>query len=316
MSFLLWIIVVIAVLYLLICLAVAVLACRRFSGAWDPMRGLTHATDKLLAPYRDMIDAGRQWLETHPARPVEMTSFDGLRLRARLYENPSARAVLVACHGYRSDGARDFASAMRFYHDHGMSILLIDQRAAGQSEGRYITFGVRESADVRDWCALVQDRYPHLPILLAGISMGASAVLMTADDLPENVAALLADCGYDEPWGEFAYVARHFMTPAAQVLLPGVDLFCRALCGFGLRQKAASRALARTKLPVFFVHGQADGLVPYENSVTNRDACAGPAVLFSVPGADHGMSYLLDPEGYHRAVRDFLREYVFAENTP
>ncbi len=311
MAVVLWIVGVLVVLYCILSCVIAVLACRRFSGAWNPMKGLTHATEKLLAPYMDIIGAGRDWLKTHPHTPVEIMSYDGLRLRAALYENPDAKAVLVACHGYRSNGIRDFASAMRFYHDHGMTILLIDQRASGQSEGKYTTFGVRERLDIRDWCAAAADRFPRLPILLAGISMGASSVLMAADDLPENVAAVLADCGYTSPWDEFAFIARRYMTPAGVILLPGVDLFCRLLAGFGLRECSAEDTLRRCRLPVFFVHGEADGLVPYEFSPRNMAACAGPTTLFSVPGADHGMSYLIDPAGYHRAVTEFLHKNVF-----
>ncbi len=306
-----WIVGILAALYLLISLVICILACRRFAGQFDPLSALTHATDKLLAPYHELIDAGQAWLRSQPYESVEMTSFDGLRLRARLFENPQAKGVLVACHGYRSDGVRDFASACRFYNDHGLSILLIDQRAAGESEGKYITFGVRESVDARDWCALMERRFPGQPILLAGISMGAASVLMTADDLPDSVAALLADCGYTSPWDEFAFVARRYMPPGAAALLPGVDLWCRALAGFGLRERSAEHALANTTRPVFFVHGGADGLVPYEDSLENRAACAAPTAMFSVAEADHGISFLLDPEGYARAVSDFLEKNVF-----
>lgn len=306
MSAVWWVLGGLVFFYLLAGLITAELACRRFAGAWNPMKGLTHATDAALAPYHEIVDAGRAWLLSQPHVPVEMTSYDGLRLRARFYEHPQARGILVACHGYRSDGVRDFASAMRFYHEHDLSILLIDERAAGESEGRYITFGVRESRDVRDWCRLMQERYPALPVLLAGISMGASAVLMAADELPPNVRALLADCGYDTPWDELRFVARRHIHPAAQLLVPGVDLFCRLLCGFGLKERSAADSLSRCALPVFFVHGEADGLVAYENSPKNRAACAGPTAFFSVPGADHGLSYLVDREGYCRAVDDFL----------
>ena len=314
MAVILWIVLLLAVLYLLISFILAELACRRFPGAWNPMKGLTHATSRLLAPYADLIDKGRDWLQTHPHTPVEMTSYDGLKLRANFYEHPAPKAILVACHGYRSNGVRDFASAMRYYHEHDMSILLIDQRACGESEGTFITFGVRESRDARDWCRLMQERYPDLPVLLAGISMGAAAVLMTADDLPESVTALLADCGYDSPWDELVSVARR-VSPAATILLPGVDLFCRLVCGFGLRERSAADSLSRCRRPVFFVHGEADNLVPYENSPKNQAACAGPSVLFSVPGADHGISYLVDRTGYCRAVDDFLSTYVFADST-
>ncbi len=301
-----------AVLYLTACLVTTILACRRFPPKHNPMHSLTNATDTLLGPYRDVIDAGRSWLLTRPHVPMEMTSYDGLKLRAQFYENPDGHAILVACHGYRSSGVRDFASAMSFYHDHGLSILLIDERAAGESEGKYITFGVRESRDVRDWCRLMQERFPRQRVLLAGISMGASAVLMAADDLPENVAALLADCGYDSPWEELRDVARMHICPAAVVLLPGIDLFCRLIAGFGLRERSASDALSRCGLPVFFVHGEADGLVPPAHTLQNRAACAGPSYLFTVPGADHGISYLLDPDGYHAAVDEFL-ENIFAD---
>lgn len=311
MSVVLWILAGLAVLYLLACLITTILACRRFPHRRNPMHALTNATDTLLAPYRDVIDAGRDWLLHHPHIPMEMTSYDGLKLRAQFYGNPDARAILVACHGYRSSGVRDFASAMSFYHDHGFSILLIDERATGESEGKYITFGVRESRDIRDWCRLMQERFPDTRVLLAGISMGASAVLMAADDLPENVAAILADCGYDSPWEELRDVARLHVSPAAQLLLPGIDLFCRLLAGFGLRERSASDSLSRCRLPVFFVHGEADGLVPYANSLKNRAACSGPSCLFSVPGADHGISYLIDPDGYHKAVNAFLQN-VFA----
>ncbi len=302
-----------AALYLIVSCVVFHLTCRRFPDSHDPMRPLTHATDELLAPYAEMIQSGRRWIQAHTAVPVEMTSFDGLTLRASLYEHPEAKAVLVACHGYHSDGVRDFAAACEFYYDHGMSLLLIDQRAAGASEGRYITFGVKESADVRGWCALVEKRFPGLPILLSGISMGASAVLMTADDLPEGVKALLADCGYTSPRDELAYVARHYIGRAAVVLLPGVALWCRLLGGFGLRERTTEKALSRCTRPVFFIHGQADELVPHENSVKNRAACSAPTEFLSVPGADHGLSYLVDPDGYHELADKFLKAYVLPQ---
>ena len=302
-----WIILALAVFYLALTFCIFQIASRRFTGSWDPLRPLTHATDAILGPYRDLIESGQAWLKNAPSRNVSLQSYDGLKLAASYYEHPKAKGVLIACHGYRSDGVRDFASACRFYSEHDLSILLIDQRAAGRSEGKYITFGVRESRDVRSWCEYVRDLCPGLPVLLAGISMGASSVLMASDDLPDNVAAVLADCGYDRPLEEILYVARHFVAPPAVILVPGVGLWCRLIGGYGLREKSASDSLSRCRLPVFFVHGEADDFVPFENSPKNRAACAGPTAFFSVPGAGHGLSYLVDTEGYCSAVNDFLK---------
>lgn len=316
MKIFLWIVGAAAVLYLVICLVIFLLACRRFPPNRHPLQSLTHATDSLLEPYQDVLRAGERWLDSHPYESVALTAYDGTALRGRLYETPGARALLIACHGYRSDSRRDFAAACPYYAGQGLSILLIDQRATGQSEGKYITFGVRESRDVRDWCGLMEKRFPGLPIVAAGLSMGAAAVLMAADEMPPAVKALAADCGFVSPWEEFSHVARHYIGRPAVILLPGVGLWCRLLGGFGLRERSAAESLRKCALPVFFIHGEADGFVPHGHSEKNRAACAGPTVFFSVPGAEHGMSYLADPDGYHAAAGDFFRKYVFAESAP
>ena len=57
--------------------------------------------------------------------------------------------------------------------------LHIDQRAAGESEGKYIGFGVLESRDCCLWAQYIAKRFgPDQKIILAGLSMGASTVLM------------------------------------------------------------------------------------------------------------------------------------------
>lgn len=300
------------IVYFALALAVALFACRRFAPAKKRMHVLTHATQDLLAPYAQIIAAGQTWMETTPFSDAELYSRDGLRLHARLYERKNAKGVLVACHGYRSSGLRDFSASCPYYYEHGLSVLLIDQRATGKSDGRYITFGVRESEDVRLWCEKMRSQFPDLPVVLAGISMGASSVLMASDSLPDNVRAILADCGYDSPLDEFIYVARHFMPRPSILLLPGVELLCRLVCGFSLRKNSASAHLKNCSLPVFFVHGMADGLVPYENSPRNQSACAGESELFLVPNADHGMSYLVDMDGYHQRLERFLRTHGIA----
>ena len=173
-----------------------------------------------------------------------------------------------------------------------------------------ITPGIRESRDARAWCEYAASLFPGVPVVLAGISMGAATAMMTADDLPDSVAAILADCGYSSAWDELRYAARHYYTPAAVLFLPGVELFCRLVGGFSLRERDAAKALAGTTRPVFFVHGDADDLVPVDATLKNRAACAGPAELLIVPGAQHGMSFLVDHDGYCRAVDGFLEKYI------
>ncbi len=313
MLIVIWCFIILIVLYLVATCVIFQLVCRRFTSGFDPFKALTHATDEIAAAYPELMEEGRLFFETHGAEPVSITSFDGLTLRASLYEHPDARAVLVACHGYRSDPKRDFGAACGFYYGKGISILLIDERACGQSEGKYITFGIKERLDVQDWCAYALSRFPDKTVYAAGISMGATAVLMAVPELSPDVPAVLADCGFVSPWDELAHIIRHYVHLPAHALLQGVDLWCRLLAGFSLRQFSTVSALEQDDRPILLLHGEADELVPFSCSVEERDACKGPVDLFSVPDAGHGISYLVDTEGYQQALNRFLHQYVFRD---
>lgn len=313
MIVLVWVILAVAALYLLVTWYFFNFACRRSRPGKGVGAQIAAGMDKALVPYQDMIRQGSDWLDSHPFQEVSITAFDGLTLRGRLYEHPQARGVLVAAHGYRSSGRRDFGAVCPFYYDHlGCSILLIDQRACGKSEGTYITFGLRERFDLRDWCRFAADRFPGVPLLAGGLSMGASTVLMASDILPEPVKVLLADCGYVSPWEELAYVAKQMgKHMPATLLLAGVDMWCRLLAGFRLREWSTVEALAENTRPVFFIHGRADELVPYGSTPRNIAACAAPHALFDGENAGHGLSFCVDPDGYYAAVTAFLKEHFF-----
>ena len=52
------------------------------------------------------------------------------------------------------------------------NVLIVDQRAAGKSEGNVITFGVHESRDCVTWLHYLQQRFgPQLKVIITGVSM-------------------------------------------------------------------------------------------------------------------------------------------------
>lgn len=300
-----------AALYLIISYFLFRLACRRFSKKHDPFARFNASMEALISAYPEMGEAGARFEREHEFETVEMKSFDGLTLRARLLENPAARGVMVACHGYRSNSTRDFIAGCPFYYDSGFTLLLIDQRACAGSEGKYVTFGVLEGRDAADWCRWAGARYPGMPILLAGISMGATAVLMAGPDTPPAVKALVADCGFVSPWEVLTSVLRsgHVRLPIG-LTLTGVNIWARLLAGFDLRTSTKD-ALARNVKPVLFAHGQEDDVVPPEDVQENYAACRAPAELLFVPGAGHGLSYCADTPRYQKTLGDFCEKYVF-----
>ena len=67
-------------------------------------------------------------------------------------------------------------------------------------------------------------------------------------------------------------------------------------------------ALRKCKVPVLFIHGEDDRLVPCEMSRRNYEACASEKMIFTVPEAGHTLSYMVDYEGYREAVSAFMKK--------
>ena len=151
---------------------------------------------------------------------------------------------------------------------------------------------------------------PESPkIILTGISMGAATVMLAScEKLPQNVIGVLADCGYTTAEDIIKKVIRDMRLPA-DLLFPLVRLGARLWGGFDISLADATSALKKTSLPVIFYHGDADGFVPCEMSRINYEACASQKKkLVVIPGADHGLCYMVEPEIYERELAEFFSE--------
>ena len=258
-----------------------------------------------------MLSAASHALEEKVSERVEIVSADGIRLVGHWYPCENAQRVIVAMHGWRSCWSRDFGTIADFWHNNGCSILFAEQRGQNNSEGDYMGFGLLERYDCRDWVKWVNQRCESkLPVYLGGISMGATTVLMASGlKLPENVRGIIADCGFTSPHAIWKHVVENnFHVPYGLSARAANDL-CKKKINTGSRDYSAADALRESDIPVLFIHGTDDSFVPVEMTYESYKSCAAPKRLLVVPGANHGMSYHLDREGYEKANLDFWREF-------
>ena len=80
-----------------------------------------------------------------------ITSFDGLKLHATWFPQGDQKKVVICFHGYTSQGMKDYIGLSGYYLNQGYSMLLVDERAHGQSEGTYIGFGCLDRRDALEW---------------------------------------------------------------------------------------------------------------------------------------------------------------------
>lgn len=261
--------------------------------------------------YYENIVIGDQFLKENPSQEVQIESYDGLKLRGVWVPAENPKGTILLAHGYRSSKLVDFSLAFGMYHALGMNILLPDQRSHGKSEGKYITFGVKESRDMQFWIAFHNQTVGKFPLILSGLSMGASTMLYLADvDLPDNVKGIIADCGFTSPREIIKTVFHRVIHLPAAPTLWVADLFTRLFAGFSLTEKDTRNTLQNSKLPVLLVHGVDDGFVPCEMTRQAYAVCKEPKELLLVEGADHGVSFLTDKERYVGTVTAFLQKYV------
>ena len=264
---------------------------------------------EIYEPHREQMVGWMKETRALPHEAVSIRSFDGLTLRGNYYEYAPGAPVELMFHGYRGRAERDLCGGVQRCFALGRSALIVDQRACGHSEGRVITFGVNESRDCRDWVEFMIQKFgPEVKIVLTGISMGAATVTMAAaKPLPPQVIGLLADCGYTSARDIIQKVIADLKLPP-KLAYPFVRLGAWLFGHFNLEATPPVEAMTTCAVPAIFIHGEADDFVPCEMSRENFAACTAEKALFTVPGAGHGLSYLIDREGYLTAVRAFAEK--------
>ncbi len=283
--------------------------------------------DGELAKYNDDFEREANWFLSQSPVKVKILSDDSINLcgdflpagkksyssdSEAFNQAKSAAATVILCHGFMGYGIRDFSIVLRTYHEMNFNVLVINQRAHGESGGTTITFGYKERYDIRNWIYFVNSKIGEkTPIVLDGVSMGCASVLMCLGlPLPQNVKAAIADCGYTTP---YEIMKKVFCTTSHLPEHPFMDianLVVKNHAHFSLKSVSATEAMKNNKVPVFFAHGKADDFVPCQMTLENYDACVAQKHLLLVENAGHCMCVLLAREQYLRELKEFLHQFI------
>ena len=266
---------------------------------------------KVYEPYYDKL---RAWIDASRALPhedVSITSHDGLRLHGAYYECDPDAPCEILIHGYRGSAERDMAAGIERCFEAGHNVLFIDQRAAGKSEGHVISFGANEQYDCLAWINFLNEkRGRDKGVILAGLSMGAATVMLAAGHkLPDNVLYVLADCGYSSSSEIIKKVLRENLHLPLFPFYPMIRLGGMLFGGFDVNAVSPVEAVKKATVPMLFIHGTADGFVPFYMSCDCHDACASPHKrLLLIDGANHALCLIADADAYHAAIVALAKE--------
>ena len=247
-------------------------------------------------------------------RQVSIQSTDGLELAGWWVpgSDPSRAVVLVSgIEGDKSD--RPVLKSASVYAGAGYSVLMIDLRAQGGSEGERVTMGYKEVRDLRGALLWLNERgFAPGEVVLHGFSLGGATVLRAAPK--SGVAAVVEESAYSD----LPLMLRQQLPKVSGLpsfFTPGIFVMGRLFLGidpWAVRPEEDARRLCEKGIALLIIHSTDDETVSFEHARRIKTACP-EATLWRIEGYEHVSAYA-HPE-YRQRILGFLRTEVFAEET-
>jgi fermentation-respiration switch protein FrsA (DUF1100 family) len=239
--------------------------------------------------------------------PARGLTIPGTRIAAWWLDRGAGAPAVLLLHSKGGDRA-SMLSRARLLVRHGFSVALIDLQAHGETPGAAITFGWRESADVRSALAWLRGEASGRRIGVIGCSLGGAAVLLGPQ--PLGVDAVVLEAVYPR----FSRAIENRVRIRLGSLAPLVTPLLLVQLGPRLDVSPAGlepiRSMGRLGAPVLVVAGSRDRHTTAAESEDLFRAAVEPKRLWLVDGARHQDLFAYDPAGYESHVVGFLRKYL------
>ena len=274
--------------------------CREGSPLLSPlMNGKSHGED-----YYRHRDRAAEALRHLPQERFTLRSGRGALLRGfYIPGRGNGKRIAFLVHGYRSEHAETAGMYYEYYRSRGFDLFCCDHEAHGESEGRFIGFAAFEDGDCLRWIDFLRRHFGEdVQIVLHGFSMGAATVLKMASRCPKNVKFIVEDSGFADARGQLLGMLGPFYPP--------LSLLHRLVAGIDLRKGDARPSLSEARIPILFVHGREDPMVPFRNAPALWEAYRGDKDCLFVDGARHVESMHVAPEAYGEKLDAFIGRYL------
>src|ERR1700704_6334438 len=195
----------------------------------------------------------------------------------------------------------------------GYSVVMMDSRAHGASEGSMATYGWLERNDTRFIVdALESSEYPrHLFAL--GESMGAGIALQSAAVEP-RIEAVVAEASFanlrELPY-DYAGLQRYpllgmtLLAPGAWTMVYHGEL----AAGFPAGEVSPEKSVAARPFPVLLICDADDRVLPCRHTKRIYAAARGPKQMWVVPGAFHTAALGYEPVEFRRRGLEFFATF-------
>lgn len=198
----------------------------------------------------------------------------------------NAKSTLLFFHGNAGNISHRLES-IQIFHDLGLSVLIIDYRGYGNSEGRISEAGTYRDARAA-WDYLVSTRgLNERNIILFGRSLGGAIAAQLATKV--KAGALIV---------ESTFSSTEALAKTVYWYLP-VRLLARI-------HYPTDKYISRVSCPVLVIHSTQDEIIPYRQGRQIFDLAPEPKRFLELRGS-HNEGFSLSRRDYIRGLDDFLK---------
>ena len=280
--------------------------------ALDPKMSKRYIQRNIIADInsKQMLES-KGWIKEFGTE-LDIISTDNLRLHGYKVINPIKRTNIwvILVHGYMGC-AYELVEISKRFINMGFNVLLIDLRAHGKSEGKYIGMGWKDKDDLIVWINKLCNENKECKIILYGISMGASTVMMASgEELNNNVKVCIEDCGYTSVEDEFKAILKNTNTIIRKYILFSANIVTRIKSGYFFSEASCVKQIRRSNIPTLFIHGEEDTFVPFSMLETIYNSKKGYKEKFTVKNAGHTKCCKIEPKLYWNKVENFIKDHI------
>lgn len=203
----------------------------------------------------------------------------------------SPKVMLYLCGVGRNMGDYNYLARVSAFRQLGFSVLVFDYRGYGLSQGDFPNEAQVYQDSQAAWQYLRDVRQiPSEQIYIYGESLGGAIALDLAIKHPEAGGLIM-----QSSFTSMAEAVRH---KAFLQIFP---------INFLLSERFDSLSKIQSlKVPVLFLHGESDSVVPFEMSQRLYNAASEPKQLFIISKADHVRIYQPGEQSYLKAIQKFV----------
>lgn len=257
--------------------------------------------------YAKMYDQALQWGEKHKdrIRDVSITS-DGLKLCGQYVDFGFDRTVIII--PGRTEGCYYCYYFAEPYRVAGYNILAIDNRSHGLSEGKRISFGVKEHRDIIAWSKFLHEELGNTQVIIHGICIGSSVGLyaLVSPQCPDYLVGMTCEGMYTtfyESFNQHMVEFKQPIFPTSMIVMAYIRLFS----GANVMTDGPIKQIRKLQKPILFLHSKEDTYSLPHRAQVLYDLCPSEKNLVWFDKGAHSRIRINLPEEYDRAIMDYWK---------